>query len=105
MKLTLRIVVLLVLVLSNIEILFAQAPNVQWQKYYGGGKEDAFHTIIQTSDEGFAVAGYSYSSDGHLDTNMKFRDAWIAKLDKLGGLVWSRSFGGSNDDMVYQIIQ
>lgn len=81
------------------------AGTLQWQKNYGGTNDDAAFSIIQTSDSGFAVAASSSSSNGDLTTNHGFADWWIFKIDSSGTLQWKKTFGGSFDDVPYDIVQ
>ncbi|MFB6307508.1 MAG: hypothetical protein ABEH43_11100, partial [Flavobacteriales bacterium] len=79
--------------------------NVQWEKNFGGSSAEEANSIVQTVDSGFAVAGYSESSDGDVGgTNGTF-DYWILKLDKNGALEWDKTFGGSNGDVANSIVQ
>lgn len=73
--------------------------HVMWQKRYGGAGYDAAHSIQQTSDGGFIVAGFTDSYGAGL------RDAWILKLDANGNVIWQRTYGGSGTDEVYTIQQ
>ena len=40
--------------------------NMEWNKTYGGTKDDFAHSVVQTSDGGYAVAG-STSGENDLD--------------------------------------
>jgi len=73
--------------------------NMVWDRTYGGINDDVAQSLIQTTDGGYAVAGYTYSK-GAGD-----RDFWVIKLDKKGNKVWDKTFGGSNDDWAFSIIQ
>ncbi len=73
--------------------------NLQWTKAIGGTNNDLGYSVIQTSDGGFAIAGYS-SSFGQGGN-----DLYVLKLDGLGNLLWSRTIGGVNDDFGYAIIE
>ncbi len=82
--------------------------NIQWQKSLGGNAADEAHSIIQTSDGGYAVAGISSSNDGDVsghNGNTTYSDYWIVKLDTSGNLQWENSFGGSEEDEAYSIVQ
>jgi len=73
--------------------------NVEWDQIYGGSADDKAYSIIQTSDGGYAVAGYTYSKgEGR-------KDVWVIKLDEKGIIVWDKTFGGSIDDEANSIIQ
>lgn len=79
--------------------------SVQWQKTYGGSKDDEARSIIQTTDGGYIVAGYSNSTDGDITGNKGGFDHWILKLDNAGAIQWQKSFGGNQDDRAYTIQQ
>jgi hypothetical protein len=65
---------------------------LEWTRTIGGTGEDAAHSIIQTTDGGYAVAGYtsSFGAGGN--------DFYIVKLDGSGTLLWSKTVGGTNDE-------
>jgi hypothetical protein len=47
--------------------------NEQWNKTFGGAKQERAFTVEQTSDAGYILAGYNVSSTG-------FTDAWLIKV-------------------------
>ena len=51
-----------------------------WQKCLGGSRDDIAYSIQQTADEGYVIAGYTYSNDGNVSGHHKDRDYWIVKL-------------------------
>jgi uncharacterized repeat protein (TIGR02543 family) len=54
---------------------------IEFNKTYGGSLSDYARYIIQTSDGGYAVAGYLFSSDGDVTSgNNGSVDFWIVKL-------------------------
>ena len=71
---------------------------ITWQKTYGGANYDQSFSIIQTSDGGYAVAGYYGTSS----TNA---DIWVLKLDASGNVTWQKTYGGADNDYAYSIIQ
>lgn len=80
--------------------------NVEWQKTLGGSDYfDLAHSIQQTSDGGYIVAGESSSNDGDVTGNHGLRDFWIIKLNTTGDIEWQKCFGGSNDDEARSIQQ
>jgi len=73
--------------------------NLQWTTTIGGKKEDAGTSLIQTSDGGYAIAGYTKSfGAGEWDV-------YVVKLDANGNLQWTRTIGGTKDDLGYFLIQ
>jgi hypothetical protein len=69
-----------------------------WSKTYGGINADAAYSVIQTSDEGYAIIGvtYSFGVSG---------DCCLVKTDMNGVMQWSRVFGGTNSDLGYSVVQ
>lgn len=84
---------------------FNASDNLQWQKTYGGSKDDKAFKIIKTSDNGFAIVGYGKSADGDVETNEGFDDVWVLKLDSNGTIVWKKTTGFSGADQGFSIIQ
>ena len=60
------------------------APEIQWQRCYGGSGDDEATSIQQTSDGGYVVAGFSNSNDGDITNNHGGYDYWILKIDANG---------------------
>jgi hypothetical protein len=73
--------------------------NVIWTKTIGGSNSDAAYSIIQSSDGGYVVAGYTESFGAG------YRDIYVVKLDSAGNVQWAKTIGGSSDDEAYSIIQ
>jgi len=73
--------------------------TLQWTKTVGGTGDDEAHSIIQTTDGGYAIAGRtnSYGAGG--------ADFYIVKLNSSGTLQWTRAVGGTDGDIAYSIIQ
>ena len=73
--------------------------NKVWDKTFGGGKDDVAKSIVQTSDDGYAVAGGTRSKGAGKS------DFWVLKLDGSGNKVWDKTFGGGKDDRAKSIVQ
>jgi len=73
--------------------------NLQWTKTIGGKEDDKGYSLIQTSDGGYAIAGYtkSFGAGGE--------DVYVVKLDADGKLQWTKTIGGENDDRGFSLIQ
>ncbi|MBA3662608.1 MAG: T9SS type A sorting domain-containing protein [Bacteroidetes bacterium] len=67
--------------------------NIIWSKAFGGNAHDAGNAILQTSDSGFVVTGYTESFGGGN------KDVLIIKTNKNGNTTWMKAFGGSNPDV------
>ncbi|MGD0979223.1 MAG: hypothetical protein ABR962_08805 [Candidatus Bathyarchaeia archaeon] len=72
--------------------------NSNWNRQYGGPRDDEAYAIVQTADEGFAIAGRTGSGIAGS------YDAWLVKTDEQGNMQWSQAYGGSGDDCAYSIL-
>jgi hypothetical protein len=79
--------------------------NIVWEKSYGGSSVDITGDIKLTVDGGFIVVGYTESNDGNVSINKGNSDYWIIKIDSVGNLLWEKSYGGSNGEVAYAVIQ
>ena len=72
--------------------------DISWAKTYGGSSSDYGYSVIQTSDGGYIVAGYteSYGLAG---------DVYLVKTDSNGNHQWSRTFGGAAKDLGWSVQQ
>lgn len=84
---------------------FDSEVTLEWSKTYGGAGDDRGSDIIQTSDGGFALLGYTDSVDGDITLSNGLRDYWIAKIDLFGNLTWQKSFGFSGIDQGTTILE
>jgi len=73
--------------------------NVIWAKTYGGIYSDYAHSVQQTSDGGYIVAGYTGSFGAG------FSDIFLVKTDANGNISWAKTYGGTNQDWVYSVQQ
>lgn len=79
--------------------------NIQWSKTFGGSNDDRGNDIIQTNDGGFAVLGYSTSTDQDVPENAGSQDFWVIKLNANGNITWSKNFGYSGADYGTTLLQ
>jgi len=68
-------------------------------KTIGGGSLDVALSIIQSSDGGYAIAGYTSSFGAG------YVDFYVVKLDSSGNVLWTKTIGGGDEDFAYSIIQ
>lgn len=79
--------------------------DIEWQKTYGGTFGEIAYSIVQTTDGGFAIAGFTSSINGDVIFNNGFNDVWVIKLNVWGELIWQKTFGGNNFDESFSIQQ
>ncbi|MFW9777777.1 MAG: hypothetical protein ACFFE8_02905 [Candidatus Heimdallarchaeota archaeon] len=76
----------------------------EWIQTFGGkqnqfiNSDDYATALIQTTDGGFALAGYNVSFD-------QGSDMWLVKTDRNGNAIWNQSYGGRGGDEAYAVIQ
>lgn len=68
-----------------------------WTKTYGGNDWEVSYAINKLADSTYIVAGETFSfGNGQ-------RDVYVLRLDGNGDTLWTRTFGGSNDDVAKYI--
>ena len=69
-----------------------------WNQTYGGPGDDTAYSLVQTSDGGYALTGYSYSfSDG-------YNNFWLVKTDANGTMQWSQTYDGGSDSEAASLV-
>jgi hypothetical protein len=66
--------------------------NSLWARSYGGTDDEFGYSVKQTSDGGYILAGYSNSFGAGA------ADVYLIKTDSNGDLLWTKNYGGTNDD-------
>lgn len=84
--------------------LFAQ-PWMSWQHCTGGTDSEQAAFVAQTHDQGFIVAGASYSTNGDVVNNHGGEDALIVRLDSNNNILWQKTYGGTSDDDAVCILE
>lgn len=84
---------------------FSQAPEIDWEKTYGGPGSEQANCIQQTRDGGFIICGWNSFNGGMVTGNHGDLDVWVVKTDSTGNLEWQNSYGGSDADYAYHIIE
>ncbi len=69
-----------------------------WDHAYAVGIWDQANSVTPTSDGGYAFAGGTYAVPGGKS------DGWIVRIDAGGNQVWSRTYGGSDNDSGWGIV-
>lgn len=70
-----------------------------WTRTYGGDFEDRAYSVRQLTDGGYVVCGWTQLFD-----STAF-DIWLIKTDSLGDTIWTRTYGGDEEDLGYSVLQ
>jgi hypothetical protein len=69
-----------------------------WTRTYGGVSDDRGMSVHQTTDEGFVIAGWTYSFGSNAQV-------YLIKTDSLGYTLWTRTYGEALHDRGYSVEQ
>jgi hypothetical protein len=72
--------------------------NALWTKTYGGTGLDCGYSVKQSTDGGYIIAGFTASS-GAGD------DVYLIKTDAGGDVLWSKTYGTTDDDRGHEVQQ
>ncbi|VVB94797.1 Uncharacterised protein [uncultured archaeon] len=72
--------------------------NEQWNKTFGGTRENTVFSVQQTSDSGYILAGETYSYGAGISNGTGLSNAWLIKTDINGNEQWNMTFGGLSRD-------
>jgi len=75
-----------------------------WEKTIGGTGFDIAYSIKQSSN-GYIISGASRSLDGDITSNNGQNDAFISEINESGDVLWTKSAGGSSEDLIYDSVQ
>lgn len=84
---------------------FSSDDNLLWQQTYGGTEDDRGFDIITTNDGGFALFGFSKSTDIDVSENSGAQDFWLIKLTNDGSISWEQSYGFIGADTGNTLLQ
>ncbi len=73
--------------------------NVKWTRTIGGTGDDKAYSIVPSRDGGYIIAGCTNSSGAG-----KY-DMYVVKLDSVGNLKWTKTYGGTNNDNAISMVQ
>jgi|GEM_PF-1053144 len=76
---------------------------LQWQKCLGGSGDDYPTDIIPTSDGNYLFSGFTTSNNGDISGNHGGYDFWVGKISNSGKLIWSKTYGGTQTDIAWDI--
>jgi hypothetical protein len=78
--------------------------NIQWENTIGGIQEDKIWDIIETTNGGFLLGGYSKSNisgdktDSNCNNYINQGDYWILKINSFGAIEWQKALGSCGNE-------
>ena len=72
--------------------------DTMWTKTYGGDQSDYGRSVQQTTDGGYIIGGYTHSFG-------PWTDFYLVKTDSIGDTLWTKTYGGTNEDRGYCVTQ
>ena len=72
------------------------AGNLEWDRAYNRTRYDRAESLVETSDGGFAIAGYV----GRPGTE----DFWLVKTDEFGNMEWNQTYGGTETEHTSSLV-
>jgi hypothetical protein len=74
--------------------------NALWNMTYGGTGQDEAHSLVQTADGGYALAGHTFSYGVAGDS-----DFWLVRIDSNGNALWNKTYGRTEIDMCDSMVK
>ena len=78
------------------------AGTILWSRCYGGTRNEEFFDAEYINGVLYA-AGFTNSVDGDIPPNQKNYDMWLLAIDGNGQKVFSKIYGGSQNDVCYSM--
>jgi hypothetical protein len=73
--------------------------NHLWNYTYGGGGSDFIYSVIECSDGGFVLVGYTYSF------GVSNAACWLVKVNANGIFQWNKTYDSTADDFGHEVIE
>jgi len=89
----------LIVLLSAVCLSSIASAQTTWWRTYGGRENDLGYSVRQTTDGGYIIAG---STSSFTPT---FSNVYLVKTDSRGDTLWTRTFGGTNNDEGWSVRQ
>ncbi|MBL7986039.1 MAG: hypothetical protein JNM91_13625, partial [Flavobacteriales bacterium] len=77
---------------------------LEWQRTYGGTSTDYGRSVAIAVGGGYYIAGMTYSTDGDVSGNHGGQDIWLARVNEVGEIQWSRAYGSTGEEEAREVI-
>lgn len=80
--------------------------EIEWEKTFGGEKDDHLSSIVACKDGGYYIGGSSLSPPGGNKTvsNTNGADYWILKIDEAGNELWQKTYDVGKYDQLSSVV-
>ena len=93
-----------VLLFSSL-VVSVKAEALMWRRTYGGAEIEGAYSLVETSDGGYAVVGFTSSiSVGEGGLLVSSADFWFVKTDVFGNMEWNQTYGGAGNDEAFSLV-
>ena len=91
-----------------------KSATAEWAKGIGGERNDRISSVVETTDGGYAVGGYFYSSSidigngvtlSNKSSRKSYADGMIIKYSEEGEVEWAQGIGGSDRDYINSVAE
>lgn len=78
---------------------------IEWENTIGGNGGDGGRCLVELSDGGFIIGGFSYSSVSYDQTHASsgVSDYWVLKINSTGIIEWQNTIGGNGYDWMQSV--
>ncbi len=75
-------------------------PHPEKMNFYGDLYNEIAYSMIQTSDGGYALAGYNASGGIEIP-----KEVWLVKTDSESGIQWNKTYTAEDDQAARSVVQ
>jgi hypothetical protein len=75
--------------------------TAEWAVAFGGASDENAFSVQMTSDNNYIVTGNTYS----YGVMMNHCDVFLTKVNSSGSIIWTKTYGRSNDDLGVKVLQ
>ena len=82
------------------------AGNIIWKNTYGGGRDEVFYNLMETTSGDIIAIGTSGSNDNRVTNHHGAPgtdDVWLVKTNSSGQLIKERCYGGSKSESTFDL--
>ncbi len=75
------------------------ASSAMWSQTYGGADDEIAYSLIETSDGGYAIAGFT----GAITAGPRY--FWLVKTDSDGNMQWNQTYKNTWLDTAFSLVE